>query len=74
MFKKGERGIARPTCLSINNVVRNYSPCDDDQTVLVAGDVVKMYVSFCRFRNIVCIFILKYLYFSVNWALTSMVY
>ncbi|KAJ3052110.1 putative metalloprotease arx1 [Rhizophlyctis rosea] len=42
MFKKGERGIARPTCLSINNVVRNYCPCDDDQTVLVAGDVVKI--------------------------------
>ncbi|KAJ3028313.1 hypothetical protein HDV00_010472 [Rhizophlyctis rosea] len=44
VFKKGntERGIARPTCLSVNNVVRNYSAGEDDPTVLAAGDVVKI--------------------------------
>ncbi|KAJ3300656.1 hypothetical protein HK104_008590 [Borealophlyctis nickersoniae] len=46
IFKKGntERGVARPTCLSVNNVLRNYAPGADDQTALVGGDVVKMLV------------------------------
>ncbi|KAI9009605.1 hypothetical protein BC832DRAFT_551908 [Gaertneriomyces semiglobifer] len=44
VFKKGqlERGIARPTCVSIDNVICNFSPLEDDTTLLKAGDVVKI--------------------------------
>jgi len=40
--KQIEKGIAFPTCLSVNNVVGHYSPVADDSTVLQEGDVVKI--------------------------------
>lgn len=44
VFKTGvEKGIAFPTCVSINNCIGNYSPLSDDALVLSAGDVVNMY-------------------------------
>ncbi|KAJ3030494.1 UNVERIFIED_CONTAM: putative metalloprotease arx1 [Siphonaria sp. JEL0065] len=45
VFSKGtvERGLAFPTCISVNNVVSNYSPLkDEDAAVLESGDVVKV--------------------------------
>ncbi|RKO89603.1 peptidase M24, structural domain-containing protein, partial [Blyttiomyces helicus] len=44
IFKKGnkERGIAFPTCLSVNNVIKNNSPLPEDSTHLSAGDLVKI--------------------------------
>ena len=38
------KGLAFPTCLSINNIVSHFSPFEDDETILRTGDVVKMYV------------------------------
>jgi methionine aminopeptidase len=45
IYNKGkvDKGIAFPTCLSINNVVGHFSPLDTDATVLREGDLVKMY-------------------------------
>lgn len=40
--KKIERGIAFPTCISVNNTVCHFSPLASDETVLAEGDVVKM--------------------------------
>ena len=40
--KKMEKGIAFPTCISVNNVVSHFSPNSDDQTILKLGDVVRM--------------------------------
>lgn len=40
--KKLEKGIAFPTCLSINSVVGHYCPQSDDATTLADGDVVKI--------------------------------
>ncbi|XP_074317521.1 ERBB-3 BINDING PROTEIN 1 [Silene latifolia] len=40
--KKIERGIAFPTCISVNNVVCHYSPLATDESVLEEGDVVKV--------------------------------
>ena len=37
-----ERGIAFPTCISVNNVMGHYSPLLDESTVLAEGDVAKM--------------------------------
>lgn len=37
-----ERGIAFPTCISVNNVMGHYSPLLDESTVLNEGDVAKM--------------------------------
>ncbi|TPX57139.1 hypothetical protein PhCBS80983_g04028 [Powellomyces hirtus] len=43
VHKKGERGIARPTCLCVNNLVRNSTPVDDNEAVtLKDGDLVKI--------------------------------
>ncbi|KAI9105398.1 peptidase M24, structural domain-containing protein [Phlyctochytrium arcticum] len=44
IFKKGEleRGIAYPTCVSLNGVVRDFSPLSDDETALKAGDLIKI--------------------------------
>eukprot|EP01104_Vermistella_antarctica_P008114 TRINITY_DN202_c0_g1_i1.p1 TRINITY_DN202_c0_g1~~TRINITY_DN202_c0_g1_i1.p1 ORF type:complete len:425 (-),score=143.23 TRINITY_DN202_c0_g1_i1:136-1410(-) len=43
-FTKGkmEKGIAFPTCISLNNCVDHYSPLKGDETVLKEGDVVKI--------------------------------
>lgn len=40
--KKIERGVAFPTCLSVNNTVCHFSPLASDETVLKEGDVLKM--------------------------------
>ncbi|ONK77060.1 uncharacterized protein A4U43_C02F2680 [Asparagus officinalis] len=40
--KKIERGIAFPTCISVNNIVCHYSPLASDETVLEENDVVKI--------------------------------
>lgn len=40
--KKLERGIAFPTSISVNHVIRHYSPVVDESTKLVEGDVAKI--------------------------------
>lgn len=37
-----EKGVAFPTCVSVNNVVGHFSPARDDTTVLADGDLVKI--------------------------------
>lgn len=40
--KKIERGIAFPTCISVNNTICHYSPLASDESVLEEGDILKM--------------------------------
>ncbi|KAL2958033.1 hypothetical protein AAZX31_18G184700 [Glycine max] len=40
--RKIERGVAFPTCLSINNVVCHFSPLASDEAVLEEGDILKI--------------------------------
>lgn len=40
--KKIERGVAFPTCVSINNVVCHFSPLASDESVVEEGDMVKI--------------------------------
>ena len=40
--KKLERGIAFPTCISVNNVIRHFSPLVDESCKLEEGDVAKI--------------------------------
>lgn len=40
--KKIERGIAFPTCISVNEICGHYSPLKSEPTFLANGDVVKM--------------------------------
>ena len=40
--KKLERGIAFPTCISVNNVFGHFSPLKDESTALAEGDVAKI--------------------------------
>ncbi|RZC78065.1 hypothetical protein C5167_002276 [Papaver somniferum] len=40
--KKIERGVAFPTCISVNNIVCHFSPLASDETVLVQGDMMKI--------------------------------
>ncbi|KAL0338166.1 UNVERIFIED_CONTAM: Mitochondrial succinate-fumarate transporter 1 [Sesamum angustifolium] len=40
--KKIERGVAFPTCISVNNTVCHFSPLASDETVLEDGDIVKV--------------------------------
>ena len=40
--KKLERGIAFPTCISVNHIMGHYSPLEDESTQLVEGDMAKM--------------------------------
>ena len=40
-----EKGLAFPTCLSVNNIVGHFSPNSNDETTLKSGDLVKMYVA-----------------------------
>ena len=40
--KKLERGIAFPTCISVNHVMGHYSPLLDESTALAEGDIAKM--------------------------------
>lgn len=39
---KFERGVAFPTCVSVNNVVGHFSPLTGDTTTLQEGDLVKI--------------------------------
>jgi curved DNA binding protein len=43
-YNKGklEKGVAFPTCVSVNNIVGHYSPLADDTATLADGDVVKI--------------------------------
>ncbi|XP_023518705.1 ERBB-3 BINDING PROTEIN 1-like [Cucurbita pepo subsp. pepo] len=40
--KKIERGVAFPTCISVNNIVGHFSPLASDQTVMEEGDILKI--------------------------------
>ena len=40
--KKLERGIAFPTCISVNHVMGHYSPLKDETTALNEGDLAKI--------------------------------
>ncbi|KAG2484685.1 hypothetical protein HYH03_016514 [Edaphochlamys debaryana] len=40
--KQIEKGVAFPTCVSVNSVVGHYSPNSDDTTAVKNGDVVKI--------------------------------
>ncbi|KAG6744268.1 hypothetical protein POTOM_052984 [Populus tomentosa] len=40
--KKIERGVAFPTCVSVNNTVCHFSPLASDESVLEEGDIVKI--------------------------------
>ncbi|CAK9164187.1 unnamed protein product [Ilex paraguariensis] len=40
--KKIERGVAFPTCISVNNMVCHFSPLTSDETVLEEGDSLKI--------------------------------
>lgn len=44
VYTKGklEKGIAFPTCVSVNHCVGHFSPLPDDKTVLEEGDLVKV--------------------------------
>jgi len=40
--KKLERGIAFPTCISVNNIMGHYSPLKDESMPLNEGDIAKI--------------------------------
>jgi curved DNA binding protein len=40
--KKLRRGVAFPTCVSVNHIIGNYSPMPDESTKLEEGDVAKI--------------------------------
>ena len=40
--KKLERGIAFPTCISVNNICGHFSPMADESVLLLEGDVAKI--------------------------------
>lgn len=40
--KKMERGIAFPTCVSVNHIFGHYSPMQDESTKLEEGDIAKI--------------------------------
>ncbi|CAK9150402.1 unnamed protein product [Ilex paraguariensis] len=40
--KKIERGVAFPTCISVNNTVCHFSPLASDETLLEGGDLLKI--------------------------------
>ncbi|KAI8991189.1 peptidase M24, structural domain-containing protein [Mycotypha africana] len=42
MYKNAERGIAVPTCITLNNYVQYFSPLYDQDVTLKPGDVVKI--------------------------------
>lgn len=39
---KIERGVAFPTCISVNHTICHFSPLASDETVLEEGDILKM--------------------------------
>lgn len=40
--KKVEKGVAFPTCVSVNNIVGHFSPLNSDSTALKEGDLIKV--------------------------------
>ena len=40
--KKLERGIAFPTCISVNHIFGHYSPMSDESSSLQEGDLAKI--------------------------------
>lgn len=40
--KKLERGIAFPTCISVNHIFGHYSPLSDESSKLEEGDLAKI--------------------------------
>ena len=48
--KKVEKGLAFPTCVSLNNCCGHFSPLKEDSIELKAGDVCKMCVSLSHTR------------------------
>lgn len=40
--KKIERGVAFPTCISVNHTAGHFSPLASDETVMEEGDILKM--------------------------------
>ena len=56
MKRKIERGIAFPTCLSVNNTVCHFSPLATDDTVLQENDMVKMYCLALTFSTMCILF------------------
>lgn len=42
MFKSADRGVAVPTCVSLNNYIQYFSPLAENDVYLKAGDVVKV--------------------------------
>jgi methionine aminopeptidase len=40
--KKLEKGVAFPTCISVNECVGHYSPLKSESRTLADGDLVKM--------------------------------
>ena len=42
MTLKLERGVAFPTCVSVNYIMGHYSPMKDESTTLAEGDVAKI--------------------------------
>jgi methionine aminopeptidase len=40
--KKLERGVAFPTCISVNNIMGHFSPMKDESLALSEGDVAKI--------------------------------
>lgn len=43
--KKIEKGVAFPTCISVNNVTCHFSPLSECEVALAEGDLVKMCVA-----------------------------
>lgn len=46
IFNKGktEKGVAFPTCVSVNNIAGHFAPPAENKAVLKEGDLVKVYV------------------------------
>lgn len=44
--KKIERGVAFPTCISVNNIFCHFSPLASDESVLEENDIVKMWEAY----------------------------
>lgn len=69
VFKKEKelkKGVAFPTCLSVNNCICHFSPLVSDADVeLKDGDVVKMYVSIYYHMKTT---FLNFLHATVTWV------
>ena len=70
MKKKIERGIAFPTCLSVNNTVCHFSPLATDDAVLEENDMVKMYCIAATFSTCFLLFF----YFTMTLDDSALIY